>query len=141
MSRKTIRIVITLVVLAFLVVFLVLKFYIFRNAETSVASKKADITLNSGDLVKSFETDEKGSDTKYLNKIILVKGVVDNVAENKADVSVYLKDKDATSGVMCSFDKTEFAKNKVKAGDQIGIKGICSGYLLDVVLNKCSIEK
>lgn len=129
------------VILIALGIFLFVKFYIFKKADVSVASKKPDIEMVAGDLVKGFETDEKAANTKYLNKIIEVKGVVDNVTETKADVTVYLKEKDKTAGIMCSFDKLEFQKNLVKAGDQVRIKGICSGYLMDVVLNKCAVEK
>jgi hypothetical protein len=141
MSGKKIKLIIAIVVLLFLVGGLVVKFYVFKKAETSVASKKADIVMESGDLVTNFENDEKSANAKYLNKIIEVKGVIDNITDTKADVTVYLKQKASTSGVVCSFDKTVFQKNTVKIGDQVSIKGICSGYLMDVVLNKCAVVK
>ncbi len=132
---------IAIAVLLVLAAFLFVKFYIFKKADTSVVSKKADIVMEAGDLVKSFETDEKSANVKYLNKIIVVKGEVDNITDTKADITVYIKQKGKTSGIMCSFDRTEFQRNVVKIGDQVSIKGICSGYLMDVVLNKCTVEK
>jgi hypothetical protein len=141
MWKKYLKFILLGVVLIVLGVVLFIRFYIFKEAATSVASKKADIILEAGDLVNSFETDEKTANTNYLNKIVEVKGVVDNVADSKSDISVYLKQKGKTSGVMCSFDKAEYQKNPVKPGDHVSIKGICSGYLMDVVLNKCAVKK
>ena len=125
--------------------FIFIKFYIFRKSDVSVASKKPDIEITATDLVKNFEADEKSADAKYLSKIILVKGIIDNIADTKTDtipeITVYLKEKGSTSGVMCSFDKSTYKKDILKPGDSVHIKGICNGYLMDVVLNKCAVVK
>ena len=139
MSNK-LRWILTITISVALMLVIFVKFYVFKNAETSVSSKKADIVMLAGELLKDFNTDENLANNKYLNKIITVKGLVDNIADNKTDVSVYLKLKDETSGVLCSFDRAEFKKSAIKAGTQVSIKGICSGYLMDVVLNKCALE-
>lgn len=116
------------------------KFVIFRKSDPSVASKKPDIEIASGALVKNFEMDENSSNSKYLNKILLVTGRVDNITANKDEVTIYLKDKDQTSGVMCSFTKGQIPGDAVVVGNTVKIKGICNGYLMDVVLNRCSLE-
>jgi len=147
MATRSKKVIVSLVVVLLLVLFgfVFVKFYVFRKADTSVASKKADVEITVSDLVKSFEIDEKAANTKYLSKIILVKGIVDNVADTKndtaAEITIYLKDKGKTSGVMCSFDKSIIHKDVVKSGDSVSIKGICSGYLMDVVMNKCALVK
>ena len=147
MATRSKKVIVLLLVAILLIMigFVFVKFYVFRKADTSVASKKADVEIAVGDLVKSFETDEKAANTKYLSKIILVKGVVDNVVDTKndnaAEITIYLKDKGKTSGVMCSFDKNVIKKEAVKTGDSLNIKGICSGYLMDVVMNKCALVK
>ena len=50
-------------------------------------------------------------------------------------------EKGKTSGVMCSFDKNVIKKDAVKPGDSVNIKGICNGYLMDVIMNKCVLMK
>jgi len=143
--KKIITIGLVAVVLIAFVGFLFIKLYIFKKPDASVASKKPDVEITARDLVNSFETNEKSANTKFLAKIILVQGVVNNVAETKSDtaseITVYLKDKEETSGVMCSFNKSVLTKDQLKPGDSVKIKGICSGYLMDVVLNKCAIVK
>jgi hypothetical protein len=115
--------------------------WVFKKSDISVGTKKADIEIEAGALVKNFETDENTANAKYLNKVIRVTGVVDKVVEGSNDVSVYLKKKDESSGINCSFDKSVFKKISCKTGNLVSIKGVCSGYLMDVVLNKCAMEK
>lgn len=124
-----------------MVVFFFVKFYVFKESATTVASQKADFVVEAGDLLSTFEKDEKVANDKYLNKIVEVKGLVDNVTDTKDDITVYIKQKGKTSGIMCSFDKKEFKRKGAKSGDEVSVKGICSGYLMDVILNKCAVVR
>lgn len=140
MTRK-IKLIAGAIVVVLTLFLLFLKLYIFRNSDTSVGSRKADTELNAGELIKSFETDELSANARYLNKVIEVKGIVDNIADTKNDITVYLKEKGKTAGVMCSFAKIELKHKTLKPGDTAIIKGVCNGYLMDVVLNKCAVVK
>jgi methyl-accepting chemotaxis protein len=139
MSRKglIITVIIFLVILGAIIIYL----WTFRKSDLSVSSKKADVEIRSGELIQSFEKKEKMSNEAYLNKIIVLAGTVDNISEDSLTVTVYLKDKDAVSGIICSFNKSVLDISKISKGSEIKVKGICSGYLLDVVLNKCSLEE
>jgi methyl-accepting chemotaxis protein len=139
MSRKglIITVIIFLVILGAIIIYL----WTFRKSDLSVSSKKADVEIRSGELIQSFEKNEKLANEAYLNKIIVLAGTVDNISEDSLTVTVYLKDKDAVSGIICSFNKSVLDISKISKGSEIKVKGICSGYLLDVVLNKCSLEE
>ncbi len=115
--------------------------YVFRKADISVASKKADIEIKASDLLKKFTDDESSANALFLDKVIVVDGLIDSITEDSTSVSVYLKNPEDIAGTQCGFDKTAIDKSMIKTGDIIRIKGICTGYLMDVVLNKCSIEK
>lgn len=115
-------------------------FYQFNKPKRTAAKEDAQFVLSSGDLVKAFTTDESGSNAKYLNKVIKVSGIVSNISESNTEITVYLKDPDQSSGVMCSFEKGSFDKSKIKQGSKQFVKGICSGYLMDVVLNQCALD-
>jgi hypothetical protein len=114
--------------------------YTFRKTELSVASKKADIEIAAGELIRSFEADEAAANTLYLGKIIRVTGVVESVSEDSVGISIYLQDPDAMAGVICSFDKKTNDISWVEKGTTVAIKGICTGYLMDVVFNRCSLD-
>ena len=78
MKSKKIKIVVIALALVVIVIAVFVKFYIFRKADTSVASRNADVVIEAGDLVKSFDQDEKTANVKYLNKIVMVNGIVDD---------------------------------------------------------------
>jgi len=113
--------------------------YTFRKSESSVASRKTDITIEAFLLLQAFEINEDSANVLYLDKIIQVSGTVESVTEYGIGYSVYLKESDALSGIMCSFDKTSFDTAIVKPGSRAVVKGLCTGYLMDVILNKCSV--
>jgi hypothetical protein len=114
--------------------------YTFKAADTNVASEKADFTLTASELLAAFEGNEQDANEKYLNKIVVVKGTVESVSNDSVGISVYLKEPDAMAGIICGFDAEGKNVSDIKKGAVVKIKGICTGYLMDVVLNKCSVE-
>lgn len=135
-NRKTLIAVILLIIVAIIAISF---WYVFRPSETSVDKQQADFSVESLKLVNEFEADEQAANTKYLGKIVEVSGRLDDIVTEGETVSLTLKSSDEISGVICSFDKTALPKQIPEIGNQVKIKGICSGYLLDVVLNKCSL--
>jgi hypothetical protein len=115
--------------------------YTFKKAETNVSVKKADYEIKAADLLSAFDSNESTANTQYLNKILSVSGLVESVSEDSIGISVYLKEPDAASGVICGFDLKSNDVSLIRKGSRVTIKGICTGYLLDVVMNKCSVEK
>ena len=112
---------------------------VFKPAAISVASQKADISIDAATLLHDFETNEKAANAKYLDKVILVTGTVEYIKTDSAGFTVYLTE-DGVSGVLCSFDRNAVDSKIFRKGEKASVKGICSGYLMDVVLNKCSSE-
>lgn len=139
MSKK-IRYILIFLVLALIAAVAVWK-YTFKESESNVSSRKTQVTINAPALLQAFETNEDSANLKYRDKIILVSGTVGSVTPDSLGYSVYLKEKDAISGIICSFDKASFDSVKVKPGAQINVKGICMGYLMDVQMNKCNISE
>jgi hypothetical protein len=140
MTTNVKRFILALIVLAVLVAFFVWS-YVFKKADTSVSSQKATVELASNDLVKAFESNESSANAKYNDKVILVSGTIADVKVTSDEISVYLKETTDASGVMCSFNKVAASKNTFKSGQKIKIKGLCTGYLMDVVLTKCAVQE
>jgi hypothetical protein len=114
--------------------------YTFRKSETSVSEQKAEIEMKASELVQDYEMNENAANQKYIGKIILVSGIVNSIDTDSLSISVVLKESSATAGVMCSFDKNNLDVTRIKPGTSVNIKGVCTGYLMDVVMNKCSLE-
>ena len=132
------RYILAFILIALLAVILMWK-YTFRESETSVSDQKPEIELEASVLVEAFETDETKANQVYLGKIIQVSGTVNSIANDSINISVYLKENVATAGVICSFDKDNADVTRLKTGISIQIKGICTGYLMDVIMNRCSL--
>jgi len=138
MSKK-IWLIILFIVLALIAAFIVWR-YTFRKSETTAASMKTDFYLDASTLLREFENNEDSANYRYLDKVIVVTGTVESVTSDSLSVSLYLKETDAISGVICSFDRDALDPVTIQAGTTVKVKGICTGYLMDVVINKCSLE-
>lgn len=124
----------------FVVVFVgTVSWLILFNNEIRLSSKP-DFIMEATDLIKAFESNESLANDVYLNKIISLSGIVESISEDSLEITVYLKEKDAKSGIICSFDRDANISDIVK-GVRIQIKGKCTGYLMDVIMNKCSVEQ
>ena len=120
-----------------LIVAAIVSLYVFRKSDNSVAGKKPDFKVLCSEIVNEFESDEQSASTKYVDKIVEVEGVIAEISSDEESYVIILKDPDSFSGVSCSISKEEIKEDEIgKAGDKIKIKGICTGYLMDVTLIK-----
>ncbi len=116
-----------------------LKEYNRTNADT--ADLKASIQIDALALLKHYETDEGQANKEYNGKVISVKGRVIKIEDTGDSKKVILGDGISMNGVICEFQTTENVKVKELVPTQeVKIKGICTGILLDVVLVRCVIE-
>ena len=139
MSRKAL-VALLLVAIAIVAALIVWKLT-FKKSDVSVSSKKAEVEIEATVLTREFEENEEAANVRYLGKVITVSGPVNSVTEDEQNLSVYLKNPEDISGVMCTLNKASANIPPINTGDLVKIKGICDGYLMDVKLNKCSLEK
>jgi len=113
--------------------------YLFNKEPKDIRDAKADFEIDSSELIKEFATNEEGASKKYLDKILTVTGHVREVDISSA--SVFMEGSDPLSSITCSFypDELDHLKN-LKAGDEIQVKGKCTGKLMDIVMNNCSLN-
>jgi hypothetical protein len=118
----------------------IVSLYVFRKTDDSVAKQTPDFKLSCSQIVSEFEKDEPQANTKYLDKIIEVEGTIAELSSDTSGVNIILRDENETSGICCSFGKSQKIDiTELKLGSKIVIKGICTGYLMDVVLNRGAI--
>jgi hypothetical protein len=84
-------------------------------------------------LVKEFEVDETSANKKYNDQVISVKGIIHSIEITDSTQRIILKGE--TGGVIGELEKSERKKTAVlKAGDSLILKGVCTGFLMDVIL-------
>ncbi len=105
-------------------------FYRPTHYERNIAAEKS-IALSSDSLVTAYETNEHRCDSLFLNKALEVTGEVAEIRQDQAGKSiVILKSNDPMSNVSCTMK----GKTSLKPGEKVTLKGICTGYLMNVVL-------
>ena len=108
-------------------------YYLWNKPARDVSNEKG-IRITAVAIFDSFENNEQAANVSFLNKAVEVTGKVSNVKTNQAgNTVVYLQSNDPVFGVNCTFKQ---APKKITKGETITFKGVCTGYLSDVVLNQ-----
>ncbi len=112
-------------------------YYLYNLKPKDLGKVKPDFKVTSAELQRSFEENEASAAAKYVNKIVEVTGKVSSVerGENNS-VNVSLETDSDFASVICTFP-AEVSPDLLKVGSQISVRGQCSGYLMDVLLNNC----
>ncbi len=139
MTKKgRITIIISMLVIALVVVFI--NAAIYNKPHTNVSESSPNVSLASNTLLEEFENDEIRANSKYLEQIIQVTGIISALNTANGNGIVTLSGESATGSVMCHLSPEENKKmSALKKGQNVVIKGICTGYLMDVILIKCVI--
>jgi tRNA_anti-like len=124
-----------------LVILASIALYWYQKPRASLINVKPAYTLSAKDLYTAFEQNEKKANQQFLEKVILVKGTVDNVRVTDSTVSVLLSSGNEMGGVNCSVRKSKNDKQALPTkGGFIQVKGRCIGFLMDVNLVDAVIE-
>lgn len=111
---------------------------LYNKKHPDTSKVKPDFIITAIALQKEFEDGETAASAKYIKKILEVSGSVSSVAQaDSNNVNISLKSGNDLSSVICTFAAAD--PSKVKTGDEITIRGECSGFLMDVLLNNCAI--
>ncbi len=75
-----------------------------------------------------------------IDKVIVVKGTLKEIHFKHNMYTLYINHANSELFVMCELEKDEFNKVKdLKIGNNIVIKGVLKGHLLDIILLHCVI--
>lgn len=110
-----------------------------KFADTS--NRKAAYTVNAIDFIREFVANDNLANAKYTDKIITVNGTV-SALEAPDSTTVNVKFIDTTSGsfAIFAFQEQHLAEGKsLKVGDQVSLKGSCSGSIYSDILGTTSI--
>jgi hypothetical protein len=117
-------------------------FYQYNKPHQNMEKADADVTMTAPELFQAFEKDELSANETYLDKVVEVKGEVQQVSINdEGGISLTLNSGNDMFGVICQLDElTEHQKTTFEPGEEVTVKGICTGMLMDVVLVRCVVK-
>lgn len=122
-----------LLIAAVILVALLIGGYYFINApKAGVKPVKAAYSLTADDLYAEYAADEEAGNKKYIDQVLQVTGPISEILtdENQAMVLI-LKTSESEGGVMCTLEQ----EADLSVGEEVSVKGRCTGMLMDVVLN------
>jgi hypothetical protein len=126
------------VVLFFAIAGILAALILFNKKHPDTAKAKPDFVITATALQKDFEDNEKTASVKYINKILEVSGTIASITPaDSSHLNVSLKTGSDLSSVICTFASSGNEK-RFNTGDNITLRGECSGFLMDVLLNNCS---
>lgn len=130
MGKKILKVFLAIIVL------LALCIVIFLNIpKANVQSKTTDISITADAIFDEFNKNENASNRKFIGKVVEVSGVIDELDTDKNGSSVLLlASKDDFNGVLCTLDGKP--NTPLNIGQTVTVKGVCTGKLSDVVINK-----
>ena len=113
-------------------------FYKPTHFKRNVADEQA-ITITAKDIVKNFQANEDSANKLYLNKALAITGEVIEAKKNQdGKPTVTLKSDDSFSNIYCTLKDDA---GQIQGGTTITVKGICTGFLSDVVIIDAIIVK
>ena len=128
------KIIIGILVLGIIGAFIAYKMY--NKPHVNVEEASADISITADKILNDFSSDENLANLKYLDKIIEVKGVISEINIEKGIITI--ETNDDFGSVLCHLSEEASKKiSELQEGQIIVVKGICTGFLMDVILVKC----
>ena len=126
-------------IIVLVLVMVVLVSYQYNKPERNVAGEKA-IALDADQLYRQYAADEKNANNLYLNKALQVTGTVAGTKHTEQGQYVLvLSTNDPMFGVSCTMSDTAINTGSLRPGDKVTVKGICTGYLTDVILIRAAL--
>lgn len=121
----------------------------YNRKHKDVSDAVASFNTTGESIIHEFTTDEKSANTKYLDKIIEVSGIVKSIdKDDEGSVTVVLGSPSNISSIRCNIDSADRIETaNLQKNIPVTIKGVCNGFnadeLLgsDLILNRCSINK
>jgi hypothetical protein len=113
-------------------------FLMYNKPHRNIEKSKVDFTLTATELLNAFELNPHGSGKEFTGKIIVVSGTINSIKRLGKDVTIILSAENGFFGVNCSFSaNAKLPYETMCEGALVNVKGVCKGYLDDVILSDC----
>ena len=135
-KNKIIIVIALIAAIAFSVYYYV---FVYSSQHRRQVQSETGIVITSDSLVAKYQADEKLANSLYLNKAVVVTGILLSIDKNQeGKTTLVLGHTDSFSNVSVTMISTAPITQKV--GESITIKGLCNGSLSDVVITDGVVE-
>nr|WP_298794704.1 hypothetical protein [uncultured Allomuricauda sp.] len=137
--KKKVYIVVFAMIFAMLCITIYIHNEFNRPALVDIHNSITQDTVSADELISIFTTNEELASNSFVEKTIEVKGVIKKINYINNRQTILLKsERFAQSFVICDMmPSTENRIGALNIGDTLAIKGICKGFLFDVIMLNC----
>jgi len=117
-------------------------FFVYNKPHRNIEKAKSDISISASDLFASYKDNDTIANSKFLGKVIEVTGTLTRIETPEEDltIAVMVIDEDFYEGIRVTMlPKHANALLSYKPGQTITLKGFCTGFISDVILQQGSI--
>ena len=115
-----------------------LAFTQYFKKHSSVLDQNPDVVITAADLFQAYSENEISANERFLNRNLQVTGTVSKTENQNGNLQLFLESEDALFGVQCEMVPGT-SSAELTPGTEVTLRGICSGYLMDVNLNRCEL--
>ncbi|MFW5820193.1 MAG: OB-fold protein [Bacteroidota bacterium] len=129
--------------IAIILVGVIVAIYFYNLGHKDLSRVNPDYSITAEELYYEFSENEETANEKYTGKVIQVTGILkDKGITSDTSLNLVLKTSDPPGSVICSFhDSGKLKEDSLKEGQEVTVRGVCSGMLMDVILNNCVLIK
>ncbi|HEX5026670.1 MAG TPA: hypothetical protein VFV68_15425 [Agriterribacter sp.] len=129
-----------IIFLAVALVCLAAAWYWYNKPREGIENKTTQVAIPAELLYEGYNRDEAAADKEFLNKVIEVKGKVNEIIINGNDAVLMMGINANGSGISCLFSPAgQLESAKLQKGMEVVVKGKCTGFNIDVNLTDCII--
>ena len=111
---------------------------LYNKPHVDIHKASADLIVMAEEVLQDYESNESKANRKYVDRIIEVEGRITKVSFDNGNSIVTLEGEAGKPGIICQMlpeHNLNVLKNKEQSS--VKIKGICTGYLIDVMMVRC----
>ena len=94
-------------------------YFTYNKPHTDFSKSRSEFTIESKDLIAFYQIDTDNENARYLDKILLLTGIVTGAEEN-----IIILD----NGIVCTLDPSQKVNEKINLGTKVSVRGRCIGY-------------
>jgi hypothetical protein len=116
-------------------------YYTQRDSRNDIKYQKAEEEITANALYEFYRADEDQANDRFLGKVISVSGQIEAIDQENGKTTISINTGDPLSAVVCEMNtsiQSDFSD--IGEGDQISLKGECSGKLIDIILVNCILN-
>lgn len=113
---------------------------IFNYKGIDTRKAKTEISLTANELLKDLNEEDEKQFEQYIEKALEIDGTIYQITYKAGKYSLLLRGDKIDALVLCEMEKDQAPLIELlKVGDEVKVKGILKGFLMDAILLNCIV--